>query len=241
MFQTLPKAGCMDFMAPDDINNICRGLNIANPLWQGFIQDPSSISRHLAYTQLIHNASSEEREYYLSCARAFTALKDSTDEAVCAYYLYQKQRAQAASAASKTHKSLRQLMEGCTRVVRYSNYANCVLVWNLKICIRKGYFDLRDGEEIFLQGILDERPRGDCFALEATSADAAKRFRLQVKQMVNENGQVKVRFIRGGGQAMVGMINDLVERIESELENPEEVCDEDIGSSELAAIVSLEC
>ncbi|KAH6982242.1 hypothetical protein BKA56DRAFT_367765 [Ilyonectria sp. MPI-CAGE-AT-0026] len=223
MFQTLPKAERMNFMALEDINNICRGLNIANPLWQGFIQDPSSISRHLAYSQLIHNASSEEREYYLSCARAFTALKGSTDEAIHAYYLYQKRRAQAASAASKTHTSLMQLMEGCTRVVKYSNYANCVLVWNLKICIRKGYFDLRDGEEIFLQGFLDEGPRADCFALEATSGDAARRFRLQVKQVVNGNGQVKVRFIRGGGRSMVKMINDLVERIESQLESPEDV------------------
>ncbi|KAK2617006.1 hypothetical protein QQS21_000095 [Conoideocrella luteorostrata] len=200
MFQTLPKAEREIYIAPENINTSAAGSILPTLFGRDF----------------------EEREYYLSCARAFQALQDSTDEAVYAYYIYQKRRSQAVSAAVKTSKSLRELMEGCTRVVGHHGFLWYVLAWNIRFNIRREYFNLRDREEIFLQGFLYKTSQADCFAVKATEADASRRVRLQVKQFNGENSECKVRFIRGGGSVMVEQINNLVALIKSQLEGLEE-------------------
>lgn len=202
-------------MAPETTISFCRGLNVANPLWQGVIQEPLtiSISQHLAYTELIQNASPLEREYYLAAARSFTALRHSQDPVVLEYYMFHKRRAQLVASANKACRSLSQLLEGSLKTVTHTNYTSYIHFWNVQFIIRKEYFELSDGDEVFVQGFIDDTPRDDCFCLEASLEDPAKRFRLQVTRTI-PRGETTSKFIQGGGPAMVGKVNKMINRIE---------------------------
>jgi len=107
------------------------------------------------------------------------------------------------------------LLEGCTKRVRsHGRYSIIVAVGNALFTIRKEYFILQPGEEVFIQGFLEETPQSDCFAQDAQEGDSAARFRLRVIRLNPDTGMVESKFIRGGTDKMAKKINTLISQVQ---------------------------
>ncbi|KAH8879286.1 hypothetical protein GQ53DRAFT_834234 [Thozetella sp. PMI_491] len=217
IFQTLPISERRKYCSDQLGRNICRGLNLANPLWQGYAPplELKMLTKKQRFSELIRNAKTlEDREYYKSLSREFTRLKESNDEKLRSFYLRTNLQSRISASDAKTRRTLGAFSEGCIKhAVRGSSGSVYVTVGAVHIRILKKYLNLEGGEQIYLQGFLSEIPTTTFFALEARSGDLAQRLSVRVT-VKDEFNSCRTSFIRAGGKTAVMDFNTLVDQLD---------------------------
>lgn len=215
VFQCLPESEHTKYCVAKP-TRVGRGLNIANPLWQGSTQNEESelMTWHGKFSDAIRNSDPIRKEYLQSVVYAWNQLHKSSNALIQSYYRTLCLRRQRLSSEAKTNRSLNSLIAGCRKqITKYTGTSSLILLNNYKIRVGKRFANLQHGTEVFIQGFLFPSPQWSCYAECATIRDAASRFCLKITYEGADKAQVSV-FIRAGGKRTVEDFNNFVEKLE---------------------------
>lgn len=216
LFQSLP-ASEMEKYLPSPFSRYHMGLNVANPLWQGFNPvhkvELEPLDKRHTFAQLVSSKDNNLREYYLSLSRSFSALGSSPNSILRSYFKSLCLRRQLISAEARTSRTLKDIITGCNRpVVAYKGTCALVLIGNTKLRILKEFAKVEQNSIVHIQGFLSESPRDDFYASSARESDPANR--LAIKLTYTTKNMIFSIFIRARGETTVKDMNTLVEQLD---------------------------
>lgn len=220
IFQTLPRNELIRYIASTTVLRR-QHLNIANPLWQNTVKiesDFHNMSRKEVFYSLIKGADETTRQYYDALRKDFFNLQDSSDPVARAYY--QTRREQPHQNLADVHarisaQVLQEMLNGREKVVSVASEKDipviCFGSFRFRLARRK-YPEVLTTREVFAQVFLEEGSASECYAIDSTSSDPARRLSLRITGKVNE--RVFVYFVRAGGDATAQEINVLVDLLD---------------------------
>ncbi|KAH8175853.1 hypothetical protein LIA77_04271 [Sarocladium implicatum] len=218
IFQSLLKHEIEQY-ASSSFRRIARGLNVANPLWQGVPEINQNsplqlLSKTEHFTGLIRQSNPIRKQYLLDASRWFSEIRISPNETLRRYFQELCWRRQEEGSRTKTSQTLQSLLRGCKKAAKaYGNSTSLIVLGSINLRVLRREIRLKDTTTVFIQGFVSNRAVPGWYALEAGPNDAAQRLRLWVEG-TDENGQHFGQFIHAGGDRMVQDMNTLVDQLD---------------------------